>query len=232
MAIIVRMRIVSWNCFRGDCRIRASKLNGLRPDVVLLQECAKPEIPNNDCLWFGSNPTKGVGVIAKNQWTVRAGTISSEVPDSVYPVKITGPISMHLLAVWAMRRPTYVRSILHGLDHYRQFLLSRPSMVVGDFNSHSRWDNQSRKANHSILVERLMREFGLVSAYHAFTERLGNISEAPTHYWQWKSNQPFHLDYCFIPEKWTTVLKTVDIEPYHEWAKESDHRPLTVDLEL
>lgn len=129
-----------------------------------------------------------------------------------------------------MPRPTYVRSILNALDQYRDFLVSAPSLVIGDFNSHPRWNGTDAKANHSVLEDRLRREFGLVSAFHAFGARSGGTEEPATLYWQWKEKQPFHIDYCFIPELWAPRIQSVEIGGYQEWADQSDHRPLAVEF--
>jgi exodeoxyribonuclease-3 len=224
-----KMRIVSWNCYRGECRTRASQLESLRPDIVVLQECAQPAVIDHRCVWFGNHPSQGVGVIANGPWTVRSGAIAPSVSDSVYPV--SGPASMHLLAVWAMPRPTYVRAILEALDYYSEFLLSAPSLIIGDFNSHPRWDHSDSKANHSMLERRLKREFGLVSAFHTYADRTGNLVEPATHYWRWREDRPFHIDYCFFPESWAPRLRLVEVGTYSDWADQSDHRPLLAEFE-
>lgn len=182
-------------------------------------------------MWFGSG-RKGVGVSTEGQWSVQDRGGAPEVSDSAFPAEVTGPVSFNLLAVWAQRRPSYVRAILSSLDHYGEFLRSAPSIVVGDFNSHPRWDKDDQKANHSILAARLRAEFGLVSAFHTFAERSGNVVEPATLYYQWKQDRGFHIDYCFFPESWASRLISVEIGNYQEWAKESDHRPLIVDFEL
>lgn len=132
-----------------------------------------------------------------------------------------------MLLVWAQRSPTYVRAILNGVDCYREFISSAPTVVVGDFNSHWRWDANDRAANHTVMVERLRAEFGLVSAFHA---KADGAPEVPTLYWQWKMNQPFHIDYCFVPSSWLPRVQSVEIGGYDEWADESDHRTLLVDI--
>lgn len=224
------MRIVSWNSYRGECRKRAALLHPFQPDIAVLQECGKPEQgTNQQCLWFGDRPIQGVGVVSFGPWTIEAGPVDIEVTDSAYPVIVRGPYEFNLLAVWTKPRPTYVRALLNALCRYREFLQSKPSVIVGDFNSHSRWDNKDPEANHSVLVKALEDEYGLTSAYHV---KHGTTEEKPTLYWYWRDDQPFHIDYCFIPKEWATILTSVEVGGFSEWARESDHRPLAVDIAL
>ena len=225
------MRIVTWNCYRGECRQRAAQLDSLRPDLVILQECGEP-VPAADrqCVWFGSRPIQGVGVVARGEWSVEPGPVDPAVADSVYPVRVRGPVAFNLLAVWAQKRPTYVRAVLDGLTRYRAFLSTAPVVIAGDFNSHPRWDADDPEANHTALAGALRQEFGLVSAYHASAIRSGDVPEAATLYWRWQEGQPFHIDYCFIPEEWAARLGAVEVGGYSDWAGLSDHRPLLVEI--
>jgi hypothetical protein len=228
------MRVVTWNCNYGECRRRAARLDCLKPDLKILQECSEPAGGVDDhCLWFGNDPNRGVGVLTTGIWRLAQGLVDLAVPDSTYPVCVSGPVVMHLLAVWAQRRPTYVRAILEGLDRYRPFLLAGPTIVVGDLNSHARWDpDQHPAANHTALVRSLCEEFGLVSAFHAAEHHLGFREEPATLYWQWQRNQPYHIDYCFIPVSWAPGIRAVEVGDFDDWREESDHRPLLVELNL
>src|SRR5882724_4004099 len=127
------MRLVTWNCYRGECLKRAGELDSLNPDLIVLQECGRPELEVGKSVWFGDNLTQGVGVVARGEWSVKTGPIDPVTIDSVYPVRISGPTPFNLLAVWAQPRPTYVRAVLDGVKRYRDFLRSAPSLVTGDF---------------------------------------------------------------------------------------------------
>jgi exonuclease III len=224
------MRLVTWNCYRGECLRRSSQLDPLDADVIVLQECRKPnDEANGKAIWFGDRVTQGVGAVARGEWSVQRGVVDERVIDSVYPIQVAGPIAFNLLEIWAQPRPTYVRAVLEGLKHYRTFIRSAPTVIAGDFNSHPVWDRKAR-VNHTALVEYLRDEFGLVSAYHVAASTSGATSEEATCYWQWKESQPFHLDYCFIPTDWVHRLKRVEVGGYAAWADKSDHRPLLVEI--
>jgi hypothetical protein len=217
------VRIVTWNVFKGEPRQRAAQLSDFAPDVVVLQD-------DDQCLWFGNRPTKGVGIVANGDWRLAVGPLDPEVPDSAYPVVVTGPTGFHMLSVWTQRRPTYIGSLFDAVERYRGFLLAAPSIIIGDFNSHARWDRDDPIINHSRLVEMLAREFGLVSAYHSAPGRDADAPEEPTLYWQWKQHQQYHIDYCFVPQEWAPAIKLVQVGGYGEWEGQSDHRPLAVEI--
>jgi hypothetical protein len=206
-------------------------LSRLGADIAIVQECSRPGATDDQCIYFHKLGSKGVAVITKEPWRVEAATPNEHVLDSAYPVLVSGPQSFHLLAIWAQRSPTYVRAILGALDDYGDFLRAAPSIVIGDFNSHLRWDRNDRNANHSVLVRRLQNEFGLVSAFHAVAERDGR-PETPTYFHQWNETRPYHIDYAFIPSSWAPRLLSVEIGSYADWSTESDHRPLIIALDL
>jgi endonuclease/exonuclease/phosphatase family metal-dependent hydrolase len=224
------MRIVSWNCQGGECRKRAARLDHLHADIIVLQECTRPDVQDHQCIWLETPGTKrGVGIIASGEWRVAAGPVDAAVPHSVFPVKVFGPTLFHLLAIWALPKPTYLRAIVHGLDRYHEFLRAAPVIIMGDFNSPKN-DAHSR-TDHTALEDRLRAEFALVNAWRSHVERTGQPMNEPTHYWRRNQKDKFHIDYCFFPADWSSKLQSAEIGNYSDWAIESDHRPLTVQFE-
>lgn len=225
------MRIVTWNCYRGDPSSRFDRLASLAPDVAVLQECSKPAKPNTDnLLWFGDNPRKGLAVVSKPGFQLEPGPVNSSILDSKFPVIVTTPQKerIHLLAVWSKPNPTYVSAIARGLDVYSSFLMEAPSVVAGDFNSHSQFDRANEEWTHVRLVQRLTNDFGLASAFHSHHTEM---EEPPTLYWRWDENRPFHIDYCFLPATWVDRISEVTIGNFADWKSESDHRPLLVAMD-
>lgn len=222
------MRIVTWNCYRGDPVSRFERLAALRPNIGILQECSRPKEPAPDnLLWFGDNPRKGMAVVSGPGYKITPGPIDPTIIDSTFPVVLTTPENdrIHLLAVWSKPNPTYVSAIARGLDVYSDFLMEAPSLVIGDFNSHSRFDRGNEEWTHARLVQRLTDDFGLASAFHSHHVE---SEEPPTLYWRWNESKPFHIDYCFLPASWVGRLSEVSIGNFDDWKSESDHRPLLV----
>ena len=67
-------RLVTWNCCRGPYLKNVALLEVLAPDIVVLQECAKPVAETDQCLWFGDNPRQGIAILALSWRGKRAGT--------------------------------------------------------------------------------------------------------------------------------------------------------------
>jgi hypothetical protein len=232
--ILSRVRIATWNCYRGPCLQRAAQLALLGPDIAVIQECAQPGPPSAETsvAWFGQNPAHGVGVVGRPPFVVRHGPLSPALEHTAFPAVVTGPTSFHLLAIWALPRPSYVRAVLDALDAYGDFLRSAPSVVVGDFNCFAHWRGEAPSKRHIELARRLRNDFSLVSAYHAAPDYDSSAPEAPTYFFRWEERRPFHIDYCFVPTEWRSAIRSVHVERFDEQHWRSDHRPVLVELDL
>jgi len=67
------MRLVAWNCNMALHR-KVDALLALRPDIAVISECAEPirlrtrsahDWLENEPVWVGDNPSKGLAVIAQ-----------------------------------------------------------------------------------------------------------------------------------------------------------------------
>jgi endonuclease/exonuclease/phosphatase family metal-dependent hydrolase len=229
------MRIATWNCYRGGCLERAAELSRFTPDITVLQECARPVVDKRSegrVVWFGDNPAHGVGVVARGAFRVAVGPVDASFDHSAFPVVVSGPTSFNLLAIWALPRPNYVRAMSNALDVYSGFLMSGPSVIVGDFNCFAGWSGSPPTPRHVRLARRLREELGFVSAYHASPRHRSEHGDVPTHFWLWKESNPYHIDFCFVPASWATAIRSVHVEPFSAQAWRSDHRPVVVDLAL
>jgi endonuclease/exonuclease/phosphatase family metal-dependent hydrolase len=195
---------------------------------VVLQEAPLPAggVAEGE-LWFGNNPRVGVVVAGFNGFRVTPGPESAV--HAAYPVRVNGPASFHLLAVWTKHTTKYLEGLAAELDRHRGFLLARPAVVTGDFNSNTIWDKPKKPIDHTRLVQRLDEEFGLDSAYHRFHGVAHGQEPHPTYYFQWNEGKPFHIDYCFVP--WAWGVAEVRVGEFAPWRALSDHRPLVVDLD-
>jgi endonuclease/exonuclease/phosphatase family metal-dependent hydrolase len=224
------MRLVTWNCFRGECLARAGEVSDIAPDVLVLQECARPEGADPTRVqWFGENPRHGMGILAGPRHRLVAAPVAPSITHSVFPVfveDVAAGTRTFVLGVWAMPDPTYVASVVAGIEAYAPLLREHPSVVMGDFNSHPRFDRGN--ARHARIVD-CLRELGLVSAYHAAE---ADRVEVPTHFWKWNAANGMHIDYCFIPEGWRPHLRGATVLDEPPRSRRSDHRPLIVDLDF
>ena len=225
------MRLVTWNCCRGAFARKAPLLEPLEFDVAVIQECAKPAAETDHCLWFGDNPRQGIAIVSREPYRIRAMKRRIGVPRYTIPIEVIGPESFLLLAVWskANKKHPYVEAVVKAVRLYRH-LFSEPVVLMGDLNSNTFWDaNHADDRNHSALVRQLS-ELGLVSAYHAFNDEPHGGESQPTYYFQWKEARPYHIDYCFVPNVWSSRIHRVEVGSFEDWKGHSDHRPVIVEI--
>ena len=223
------IRLVTWNWCRGRYEAKLSRLRHLRPDVAVLQECARPPRLGSSTVWFGANPRQGVAVIVQPPLHIIPAPVR-DGSQSMFAASIRGPVEFTVLAVWAQLEPSYSEALRRGLAVYRDLLLAGPCVLIGDLNSSVAWDARHGRTDHRDLEVLLHQEFGLVSAYHVATGEQPGQESSPTHFWRWQESSPFHLDYCYLPERWLAGLTSVTVGSYEEWADVSDHRPVIVEV--
>jgi exonuclease III len=210
----------------------------LGADIAVVPECsrASTESPNGDgfdCLWFGENPRKGLGVLVAKPWRI----VEYREPKSrwVAPIWISGPFDFLLLAVWTAKitesnRKSYVGQVCDALECHPEWFNGQPLVMCGDFNSNAIWDER-REKNHSWLV-RFLEDRQTVSAYHHHYGEPQGKETRPTHYFYHHQNRGFHIDHIFLPKAWAQRIKQFEVGSYEDWAKVSDHVPLVVDVNL
>lgn len=221
-------RIITWNAQTGTIEEKYRHLEKYHPDVVVFQEVARPKLTSDHCIWSGDNPRKGVAVITSGDYSALPAPLQPDTPDYFLPVEIEGPISLHLMAVWTHKRHNYVESVKDIVAKYRDFLKHPSTIVAGDFNSNTIWDNLHRNYCHSMMVADFDKEFNLVSSYHAKNGINHGEERDPTIFWLRNADKGYHIDYCFVPKD--SSIRNVVIGNYEDWKTLSDHRPLMVDL--
>lgn len=230
------MRIVTWNCQMGlDKKIDA--LLSLGADVAVVPECSKKSLiaferHGLSALWFGSNQHKGVGIVCRQEWPMRA--LPQPEQKWLVPIEIASPTPCTLIAVWACavgarREDRYIGQVYQALMTHPEWFNADPVVVAGDFNSNKIWDFKRQVGNHSGVVK-FLDEHGLVSAYHEHFNELQGTETCPTlHLFRHKEKR-YHIDYVFIPREWACRLRSVKVGEYEDWSKLSDHCPVVVDL--
>jgi hypothetical protein len=228
------MRLVTWNCAKGAYGTKAPLLDSLEPDIAVIQECARPELESEQSLWFGDNPRQGLAIRAYGAYQLRA-LPQLEVPRYVIPIEVAGPTTFLLFAVWAKGAKDnpgcrYVEGMIRAVREYRSYFSHFPSVLIGDLNSNAIWDSHHPPdSNHSALVD-LLDQCGLISSYHAKTGEAHGKETQPTYYMYGHAARPYHIDYCFLPKRWATELRQMEVGSFDAWKGLSDHRPLLVDF--
>lgn len=200
----------------------------------MVPEC--PRLPRRpgESAWIGSNPRRGLGVLAAAPWRLERVPVPRRLPRLVLPLLITGPTTFLLLAIWARKDPVhpYVRGIHRALGACQPLIERYPTVLLGDFNSNSIWDHEHPDdRSHSALVDRL-GALGLVSAYHWHFREAQGRERQPTFYLYRHPGRPYHIDFCFLPRAWTAALRSVTVGVHADWAGSSDHMPLVVEAEI
>src|SRR5882757_5453272 len=104
------MRIVVWNCCRGPFARKLDALAMLSPDIAVLPEAICPAKESNQVLWFPTETSRlGIQVRAGNGYRLRR-LRTANLPNCVVPIRVTGPMTFNLLAVWTWPAPSYVKA--------------------------------------------------------------------------------------------------------------------------
>lgn len=209
----------------------------LRPDVAVVPECSEKSAValrqlGFNSLWFGSNLHKGMAVISRQDWLLRA--LPQPEQKWIAPVEVDAPTPFKLITVWACRIGTkradnYIGQVYQALIAHSEWFDGHPVVLAGDLNSNTIWDSRHKVINHSTVVK-ILADRGLVSGYHHhFGEAHGEESR-PTMFFYRRCDRTFHLDYIFIPREWLSNLRKVTVGTFRRWSKLSDHCPVVVEV--
>lgn len=231
------MKIVTWNCQQAFAR-KAARIFSDTPDIAVIQECserAATSFADDGYMghWIGDNPNKGMAVFWRKRWSLRSIVpCRGSLPKWIVPYDVDGLVSFTLIAVWACaikgdRRASYVGQIHQALRERPGWFSKAPVVMAGDFNSNAIFDKNRPDANHSLMVEELRDQYGLISAYHAISRQQHGEETRPTFHLYRHAEKPYHFDYIFVPSAWRRRMK-IEIGRHCDWASDSDHCPLTV----
>jgi len=242
------MRFMTWNCRVGGFRTKSEYVSPFRPDVLVVQEVS----PADDVLLYAGEaqptytdrppyrptPPRAMGVFSYTDIqlaSVDDPTDPREGEDEYrhlfrrYAAE-RGDLKFHVAAVWTAwtKNPKEAYRQAHrGLEHHADWILERPTVILGDLN-----DNASFKGTRWKDFMELLRPLGYVSAYHVSCGETFGAETRATHYFRGDRTRTFHIDYCFIPEVWKDQITATQVGSYDDWHKISDHVPLIVDVEL
>jgi len=185
------VRIATWNCQMGLDK-KTEALLSLNADVAVVPECSEKSVvalgqSGLNTRWFGSNPHKGIGIICRSDWKIRA--LPQPEQKWIVPVAVDSPTPFTLIAVWACavgasRENRYIGQVYQALLAHPEWFKRKPVVMAGDFNSNKIWDGKRKVGNHSGVVK-FLDERGLVSAYHEqWNESQGTESWPTFHLFQ------------------------------------------------
>lgn len=227
------MRLVTWNC-KMAAHKKLAMLRSLKADVVVLPECASPDVEAAKPVyaeatrsdWVGDYLPQGLAVLTFNG--AKLSVLAKSPKESAIAARVTcGALSFNLLAIWAkgVGLPAYVANVNAALNQHDAFLRQAPAVVAGDLNSSTVFDKQTRDG-HTKLVAHL-ESVGLVSAYHHHFNEKHGAEKRSTYFEHHKDKRTFHIDYIFRPREWAT---TVEVPKPEAWLKFSDHLPVVLDV--
>lgn len=235
------MKIISWNC-NGAFRKKFEHLLDENADILVIQECENPsEVKDSsyknwaeNYLWVGDNKNKGLGIFARPSIDLQLLDWSNVYKD--HRVKHFLPCLINeqfqLLGVWTHQNNSpnfgYIGQFWKYLQTNKDKLNN--SIIAGDFNSNTIWDEWDRWWNHSDVVKEL-EEIGIVSLYHTFFNEEQGKETTPTFYLHRNVLKPYHIDYCFASTSLASKIKNATIESFEKWNHLSDHSPLIISFD-
>lgn len=231
------MRIVFWNC-NGAFRDKRHHIERWQPDLAIVAETTRADAEQpalgstlTEAAWVGDASGKGLAVLGRRgSFTIHP--LYDEQIRLVVPVVVDGSPPLVVLGVWAQTDPqsarhAYVGWLHDAVDRYSDLFKEHETIIIGDFNSNAIWDSQHRGFTHSNLVSRLS-SLGIVSLHHHRSGEAHGRETTPTYFHQWKHEQPFHIDYCFVSKGLVDRVTTFEIGTRDPWLARSDHVPLLV----
>jgi hypothetical protein len=228
------MIITSWNCHY--CFTKKNVIIGETSpiiqechyhDCIALRECYK------NIAWYGDGKDSilGIGVFS-NKYTVEL--LSKHYYDLdfryVVPYTLKGNSEEYtLLAVWTKNGITddtkhclsYVENIHAAIDCYKD-ILGKSSIIIGDFNSNQKWDNDYKvENNYSVLVEKL-RKIKMIDCAEGYGKK-------NTYYYIYNEKAYSVIDdYCFVSED--IIVKNFEVGDQEKYLEYSDYCPITVTM--
>lgn len=184
-------------------------------------------------VWVGSNLHKGLAAFVRKPLSPRLVCKPKQKWVAVLDIEgLKRPV--RLIAVWACKVgdkkcDNYIGQVYKAFSENPSWFSVPETIVAGDFNSNTIWDQARPFGNHTAVV-RLLEERSIVSAYHMFYGEQQGEETRHTLYFRKDRQNPFHIDYVFLPDTLAKRVKNVSIGTHAKWAALSDHRPIVVDV--
>jgi len=229
------LRLMAWNCCGGLHR-KTEPIRDAAPDIVVLSEAPEnsAELIGGDAsgVWAGRLPSHGLAVIGLNGWQIERLSIEIEEKLFVAARAVRGEEELCVIGVCVKRDGDYVSPTLRALSKLSDLIVGNNAIVAGDFNQSATFDAKRNPAGRFAHVVELASELDLVSAWHDFHNESFGKEKSYTYFHQWKREQPFHIDYVFVPRR--TDISSVELGTYDQFVATglSDHVPLLIDIQV
>ena len=146
----------------------------------------------------------------------------------VLPLRVNGPISFLLLAVWTVPDPAhgiYAHALFRTLVRYEELIQAQPTIIAGDFNQSVRFDKPGSRLNFAEWIA-AAEKAGLHSVYHRDRACAHGCESEQTFYLHHAETKGYHIDFVFASSFLIDAVRDVAVGAYSDWAKLSDHVPL------
>ena len=234
------MKVVSWNC-NGAFRKKFNTLLDFNADIYIIQECENPAESKDleykswakNYLWIGDSKNKGLAVFVKEEINLQPLDWTNNFKD--HSVKHFLPCLINndfqLLAVWTHQNNSPNFGYIGQFWKYLQVNKNKFKKIIiaGDFNSNTIWDEWDRWWNHSDVIKEL-EEINIESLYHKYFNESQGKETKPTFFLQRNLSKPYHIDYCFSSNEFTSNLKKVEVPNFDQWRHLSDHVPMIITI--
>ena len=236
------MRIVTWNC-NMRFRHKIGKIIDLSAQLAIIPECENIEKLKVseyfskicDSIWIGDNPNKGIGIFSFSDIKLELASWYNSNYKYVIPVHIKFKSNSYLLfAIWACNNPKgtfrYIEQVYQAMNHYSKYINLKDTLVIGDFNSNSIWDNKHLKYGSHSMVVNFLKEKDIVSCYHTYYNEKHGEETAPTLYMYRHEDKPYHVDYAFVSQNLYTKIVNIQVGSACKYLEHSDHMPILIEF--
>ncbi|GHV51627.1 hypothetical protein AGMMS49579_07340 [Spirochaetia bacterium] len=236
------MKIVSWNCSFENGGFSEKKFELISQhelckdmDILVIQECTYKEkitfgsqFEYSDWYGDGKDSLLGIGVFSKKFQFELSPEYKFTTPYRyIVPYKfMIKDTELMVFAVWTKDSIDKIYKYEYEKNIYGAFkderfseLLKFPSIVIGDFNTFAKTDNQRLSDQNSKL-----RSYGL----HNCAE--GENAELPT--FISPKDGPGTDDFCYATEQIVKTAKFSVLGRSSDFDNLSDHCPIIVDFDL
>jgi endonuclease/exonuclease/phosphatase family metal-dependent hydrolase len=152
-------------------------------------------------IWVGDTKNKGLGVFSKKRIE------KIDIDDNHHDRKLkhfiafTDHYDQKYIAVWTHKNNCaafqYIGQFYLLIEKNHELINN--SIIVGDFNSNSIWDEWDRWWNHSDIVK-ILANRGIYCVYHEINEEKQGKESQPTFFHRKDLKKSYHIDYIFSPK--------------------------------